>query len=521
MLAMRRTQCEALAKEIASKILALLEYVANKSRVTMWSDEKAGYNDYAKALQAEVALALSPVKSDDMVVLNDVFTDLRAVEGRVGGFEKLVKKASGAPPGFDTIKKDAIELQTQLADALFATRAEAIKALKDAVDEIANNTTQLDPADSTRQLAELKQKIADAKAVAGRERAAMKLKRAEIVTLAADIEKQGVKQLGKLVDAKYGNYLENLLFRIDQFKQRVTAADNFETADEGLLKALQTEWKNAGDVMLNNGFGDTQTTATKGAKETKETQEAAREKKIAFLNDSMKSVDEEAAKVASAEKRLIELREVQLKVLKHIADGDSLDKTERLNLKKQIGMANDQIATGLENLKNRRDSESANELAESLTLRLQRMQDAPMGSGTNARNNLPVVVGQWKQIVQTMHERIGSLHEEVLGQCESDAEKAAAQRLIPLQAELQALFVKDAFDGVVKQMTDGKPAAKDIAAAKEDGLREVRRIEAFIAKHPRLKLVTGKANPFGKPDLPVAAVGAALFNLKTNLMTSG
>jgi hypothetical protein len=507
LLEMRRTQCEAVAKEIRSKILALLEYVANKSRVTMWSDEKAGYSDYAKALQAEVALALSPVKAKDMVVLNDVFTDLRAVEARVGVFEKLVKKAEGAPPGFDTIKKGAIELQTQLADALFATRAEVIKPLKDAVDEIANNATQLDPADSTSKLADLKQKIADAKARAGQEHAAMKLKRAEIKALAADIDKQGVQQL-KILGAKYGSYLDNLLFRIDQFKQRFTAADKFDQADGDLLKALQTEWKNALDVMLTNGLG-------------KDESKKQRDEKIAFLDRSMKSVDEEAAKVAAAEKRLIELREVQLKVLKHIADGDSLDKAERENLKKQIGMASDQIATGLENLKTRRDSESANALAESLTMRLQRMQDAPMGSGTNARNNLPVVVGQWKQVVQTMHERIGSLHEQVLGQCESDAEKAAAQRLIPLQAELQALFVKDAFDGVVKRMTDGKPAAKDIAAAKEDGLREVRRIEAFIAKHPRLKLVTGRAYPFEKPDLPVTAVGAALFNLKTNLMTSG
>jgi hypothetical protein len=235
----------------------------------------------------------------------------------------------------------------------------------------------------------------------------------------------------------------------------------------------------------------------------------------------MDSVDADEQKIVRARERLNELRDVKLGVLGHIVKGDKLGATEKKNLKKEMALAATAIKQGLANLEKNKDGDAAGTLADSLETRIDRMINSPMGNGTNKRNKIPAVVEQWKQVVALVHERIGKLQQTVAGQCESEEERTAAAKLTPLQTELMNLFVAGAFDSIEKRMTDGSPAPKDVAAAKEDGLREVRRIEAFISKHPKLKLLTEEANPFKEPKLPLAQIGAVLFNLKTNLMVSG
>jgi hypothetical protein len=506
----QRTKCREAGKKIEESIKSVEDFV--KDKFLMGAATKKDLNDYAKSLREELATALAPIEAKDMSILKTVESDLTALQKRLREFTALAKgkkeKGVVTPPSFDEVKKEIVSVKGELDKGIFASRTATIKPLVDEHNDISDNATKYDPAESMKTLGEIRQKVKAAALIATSEHEAAKKALKELKTLLAAVNDTTNKGLtgGGGVDEKYEKYVVGLVFRIRQFREQVKADDKFDGNDRKLADALKAEWNNAYDVMKAQPLG------------RNETQEQ-RNQKTDKLNKAVTEADDEDAKVKETQERFISLREVEVKVLMYTAE--SMDKEEAKSLKKQIGLAQSQITSGLKDLKEKRDVDAATALIDSLTLRLQRMQESPLGSATRMRDSMPKVVDDWKKAVDLMHNNIGEIAKSVAGECTQNDEKEAAGKLVAIETELKGLFVKEAFDNVLKAMTDGKPAAKTIAAAKEDGLREVRRIEKFMAANPKMRLVTGKAYPFKAPLLPVQQAGAALFNLKTNLMISG
>jgi acid phosphatase class B len=132
----------------------------------------------------------------------------------------------------------------------------------------------------------------------------------------------------------------------------------------------------------------------------------------------------------------------------------------------------------------------------------------------------------WRGAVEAMSRALEALPGKVEAAADEDSEemktevKDAAGALAGKLAEVNKLFRPDAFTVVIKRMTANGASDADISAAKEDGLREVRRLRKFMEAQRTLRLVAAIPDSF-KAEVPMARLSSALFDMETNLTISG
>jgi hypothetical protein len=143
----------------------------------------------------------------------------------------------------------------------------------------------------------------------------------------------------------------------------------------------------------------------------------------------------------------------------------------------------------------------------------------PEGAATHARNNLPKVVERWKTAANAFGQSLKKLQEEIAKVQDKDEykpAKAAAEKMI---AQIIPMFNPTAFDPAVAKMTARNAADNVLTAAREEGLRFVRRYNAYIDKDYRFMELSG--NPF-LPDVKsdIVACHLALCDVERNLLIS-
>jgi plasmid stabilization system protein ParE len=487
-------------KTIDAVILALTDDV----RILTGSrDERTARVAYGGALKTDMATIAAPLASKDLALLQDVFAKLVAFETRVAAFENMApgKKSDPGVPDFNKVLERAKKLQTKLTADPLAKRQAAMTKEADELKRIIANASTLDPGATDKLLTGLEQTINTAVTGANGEHEKAKALAAKCDKLWPQLQTPKDKERKK----KYASYYEDLIRRILALRDELVEKDSIGTApptksgsSPGLTKS-QTEYDGLEKEVA--AALATQESVWKDACTKGQAKSQADDKKV----EQMKY-------------RLENLREVDLKLLKEKASDQTGD--AKAELKKQIDDTDKSIGLALQELAKTRNVEAAKEMADSLASRLKRMADAPYGKSTRARNNLGEVETRWKTAVGKFGTALDTAGQSVKSACAGnpEAEKAAAALALKLN-EVKTLFQADAFSAVIKRMSGPKPPASQVAAAREDGLREVRRLNRAMNAHPTLRQLA--QIPFQNAVLPIGEIGSALWDLETNLTISG
>jgi hypothetical protein len=455
-------------------------------------DDREAAKKYAEQLLSEIEAALVPVKNDDVSILRDVLDKLIALRPRVDSFKEMTKGGGEKHP-FTDVKKKANEIKLQLQYTLIATvpaRVEALKTQSDRLDKIIADFNKLDPATTMTELNKIAGEIKTARETADKEHQEataliekFNQQRARIEFLARDKQNE-----------KYAGYCKAIISRIDAKTAEIKKRDKVLDDDDKSLQNFNTE----GDAVANHD-----TTA---------------------LDKGQQQVDKAEEELKAAKDLLQSLEDVNLKLLAE--DVKTMAKEPKARATSQMKDLKGQIARGLKDLKKTKDVAAARGLAEAIERTINSLREAPMGTATHKRNQLPTVEAEWRGAVEAMVRALDGLPGAVETAAKDDTEemktevKGAAGELVTKLAEVKKLFRLDAFNVVVKRMTANGASDADIAAAKQDGLREVRRLRKFMESQRTLRLVAAIPDSF-KADVPLARLSSALFDMETNLTISG
>jgi hypothetical protein len=464
------------------------------------SKEREAALQYAEALRDELSRIVAPRQSNDGAVLRDMRTNLIAFRDKADAFNRLCQPGDNKVV-FSAVSKEALKLRARFDHSLLLPRAEALKPLRDEVETIAANYTKMDPERAMQTLAGLKLRIDEAQNAAKQEHDAAE-------KFLVDVRnKLGGFSLGLLLDssgigggssgftAEYSKYAEDISRRSSDLTEAVRAGDKASPEHQKTLDGLVKE--------IQAFTSKDATACAKG-------------------EQGVEAVEKQ---MGEAQERLTTLRKADLAALKDTA-GD-LPSVARRELLKQIQEIDDAISSAIKNLLKTRDVEAASGMADAVQRRIERLREAPMGTATSKRNQLPAAEQRWADAVGTMHSALDALPDKIraIVKDETDltlksAVESAAEALGGKLGEVKGLFRKDSFGTPIKRMTAGGAAPEEISAAREDGLREARRIGKFMAAHPTLRQLAAMPKKF-EADLPLPMIATALFNMETNLTISG
>ena len=151
--------------------------------------------------------------------------------------------------------------------------------------------------------------------------------------------------------------------------------------------------------------------------------------------------------------------------------------------------------------------------------RAEQLHKYPEGQSVATRNNLPKVVAKWKTASGNFAQNLTAL-ETALGTINDEPKYAAAKaESLKMVAAVKPLLNPTAFDMAVGKMTMKGAEPTAMTAGREEGLRIVRRYNAYIDKDFRFMELSG--NPFVpgvKTD--IVALHLALADLENNLLIS-
>ncbi|WP_316204468.1 hypothetical protein [Bradyrhizobium sp. SZCCHNS3051] len=236
-----------------------------------------------------------------------------------------------------------------------------------------------------------------------------------------------------------------------------------------------------------------------------------------------------------AEFRLRELRDVDIRLLrerfrtmKGKARGTGLK--ELRAIRKATGAA-------LDALPQQRNTEQANAMCEAIAQRLKTIEDSPLGDSTRARNELPKVRERWRDTIDSVHKRLDQMPGLVRAACgqKPSAEdypdeaklriaegvhdqllRAADDLWESLIRPIKEMLRVDAFDATIERLA----VADEYGAldAREDGLREIRRLRRLMVSDPRVRMAA--ESPFEAARVPFRSIETALWDVETNLLIS-
>ena len=445
-------------------------------------NEREALLKYADALKQDMTGIAAPLASKDEGLISEVQTNLTAFDKRIIDFEKRApgKGHDDSLPKLTDVKDKATKLKTLLGHSLFAPRPDDVADEREQVEKILEDFATLDPATTLVTLGELEKKIGVAKQKAQGEHQAAGNLIFELEGLWPKVQKiKGGK------NKKYDTYLSDLVFRISKLAEDVKTKDKADKRDSDAATALKTEAENA---LAGRG-----------------------------LDAGLTAAGDRQKELAAVIYRLDSIEDVDIKLLKEKAG--SLEGEAGTQLTKQIKSMETslKIARGMIE---KRDAAGAKELAEAIQRQCKRMADAPLGSSTRARNELPTVEARWKTATKTMSDALDKLVTTVRGaETGNTTLDTAATALDKKLQEVRGLLREDAFTGAIKRMTAGKPKPADVGSAREDALREVRRIGKMMDASPLLRQLA--VVPFPGAELPLAEIGASLWDMETNLNISG
>jgi hypothetical protein len=444
-------------------------------------NEREALLKYADALKHDMAGIAAPLASKDEGLIAEVQTNLTAFDKRIIDFEKRApgKGHDDSLPKLTDVQKKATKLKTLLGHSLFAPRPDDVADEREQVEKILGVFATLDPATTLVTLGELEKKIGVAKQKAQGEHEVAGNLIFELEGLWPKVQKTKGK------NRKYDTYLGDLVFRISKLAEDLKTKDKADKRDTDAATALKTEAANA---LAGRG-----------------------------LDAGLTAAEDRQKELTAVTYRLDSIEDVDIKLLKEKAG--TLEAEAATQLTKQIKSMETslKIARGMIE---KRDAAGAKELAEAIQRQCKRMEDAPLGSSTRARNELPAVEARWKTATKTMADALDKLVTTVrAAETGNTALDTAATALDKKLQDVRGLLREDAFTGAIKRMTAGKPKPADVGSAREDALREVRRIGKMMDANPLLRQLA--VIPFPGAELPLAEIGASLWDMETNLNISG
>jgi hypothetical protein len=143
----------------------------------------------------------------------------------------------------------------------------------------------------------------------------------------------------------------------------------------------------------------------------------------------------------------------------------------------------------------------------------------PEGQSVATRNNLPKVVAKWKTAAGNFGQSLSALEGKIEAIDDTPHYAAAKAAALKTIGEVKPLLNPTAFDAAVAKMTAKGAAPTAMTAGREEGLRIVRRYNAYIEKDFRFMELAG--NPF-EPGVKAdtVAIHLALADLENNLLIS-
>lgn len=492
-----REACRQLLDECQRRIKAVLDAVEIERKKTISvgtnKSERDGLTAYGISLQSELDTVVAPVgdlNSDakvDAGLLGDARDALVGLRRKVADFESLGPngKADKSLPSFASLEKRIASLTKTLTEhSLFKPRTELTEPWRSALEAMSTNLTGRDPRKTDEELTKLETGVANAKQVAASESKAAGEMVTRLRNFAADVIR-GTKGFEGLQDDA-PTYRKDLDRRLTKMANDIETADKIQPGATGLVAEAEKAAK-----------------AAQGSAGARSQGEVTAKK--------------EQAEYQAARAGLARILEVDLELLEEKAG--KLSGQPRKELMKQVKDLRSQANAAITSLEVTRDVAAANTMAEAIGNRVERISDAPLGSSTQARNNLPAVEKRWIKAVDELQKSIEGIPEIVKSACAGDepAEQAANALAGKLIEPIKRLFRPDAFSPYIKRI--GLSDDQGVLTTREEALREVRRLTAMMGSDYRIHLLARVPFPGVVSRFP--EVGSALWDLETNLMTSG
>jgi hypothetical protein len=488
----QRRQCEDMIRDYKNRIKIVLDDVdtERKKLVSIGTNQtnRDALTKYGATILSDLDTIGAPLVSSDAGLLGDVRDELATFRKRIVDFEALGPngKNPNKIPNFETLKKKVDELTKKLTDdSRFKARAEMTKPWLDELKKLDEDLTGTDPTEVSKTLARITGLMESAKKTAKTESKAATESALRLKNLAADVVL--AKGPYAALTSESPAYAADLDKRLLKLADQITAADKpDDKAANALIVEVQKAIASAPAGTIARGTGE-------------------------------KTAKEEQKKRDDAKSALTKLKEVDIELLEEKAG--KLKGDARKELFKQIKDLRDATDSALKALEITGDAAAANAMVEAIANRIKRAAAAPLGSSTRARNNLTEVEKRWVVAVETLIRSIQGVPGLVTQQCGDDeaAKRAAAALQKQLVDPVAAIFRRDAFAAIIKRIQSADD--KGALSAREDALREVRRLRKLMTSDSRVHMISGI--PFPGAAMPFPEIGAALWDLETNLMTSG
>lgn len=500
-----RQECEAGIKEVLDAVTEDDKRLISKLK----SDERAALKEYGAALTKELAAIAAPAASPsaDVALLTDAVNALGRFRDRVQKFKAMApgeKRAKGQND-FSDVDKAIKEIEDALSDELFEPRRynDDLAGWNKRLEQLKRAPHAGDPADVCKELEETKAAIKKAKLAAEQEH-----KQAEDMIL----EIRDVWDNVVLAEGNLSDLIKQAPAAFADFKRELeTAQEDVKRADKPnaeLLKKIKEKY----------------TKLTDASKTGTDSRSAAE-----------KEANEKEAAYQAAKFKLEELLEVDIPLLaERFKD---VKRETRKKVDEQLSTMRKAAEAALTTLKQNRDGKQAEVTRDSIAQRMRVIEDSPLGNSTRDKNELGKVNERWKKTIESLHARLEALPNTVKRVCGevptakthpdpaalskaqeeykqilAAVDKLKATLVVPLQNELRA----DAFDATIKRI--GVADENNALDAREDALREIRRLRRWMVSDPLVRMVV--QSPFEPARVPFRGLEMALWDVETNLLTS-
>ncbi len=493
-----RRQCEAFIQDYTRRInLGAGEIKKEGDRLNvidrMAKEELTALTEYGEQLKSDLEVIASALVSKDFAMLSDTHSELAGFGARVTQYEKMLPggKHDKAAGSFGDILKRIKEVETRIGHSALVPHAEQTKPWTDELKEMKDGISKADPNTVKTRVekiaVDVEKAIEDAKS-----QATLAKTQEETVLDWIDEIKSPKKNLEQMI-AGSADYFDALARRMSKLVKSLQEKKVPDDAEFNALNAEKTKALTPGKPNDNDDPND---------KLRKAGQEQA-------LKDN--------SELAAAKLTLDTLIEVDLKLLAEKAKAMT-NETERKALEKQVKQMTTAAESGRSSLEKTRDVKAAETLAKSLKTRIATAEGAPLGQRVTTRNNLPAVDGRWKKAVAGLHGNLDKLGEAVTQACTGDQAAIAVAGNLKTGAiePVKKLFRTDAFTASIKCIAGTNEAAS--LDAREDALREIRRIRRMLTADVRVRTLAG--NTFNVP-LALDEIDMALWDFETNLLMSG
>lgn len=143
----------------------------------------------------------------------------------------------------------------------------------------------------------------------------------------------------------------------------------------------------------------------------------------------------------------------------------------------------------------------------------------PQGLAITARNKLPQVGARVKRSIAAYMAALTAVGQAVQGLPDTDVDAAGKQAVIDQLDSLRGLFNPTSFDEVVVAMSAKADSREQRSGAREMGLREVRRMQAYLDNDSRLRTLAD--TPFHKAMPSVLSeLTLSLLDIENNMLVS-